>query len=386
VTTRVGLAPHARSVLRTYDAMKGPPLSLGHCADAVPEAPIPSAGDILAGGEPRAGSDRSRAGSWPHASRFQILSLDGGGLKGVFSAAVLAALEEDLNVTITEHFDLIAGTSTGGIIALALGIGMRPREVVEFYTRLGPSVFPDAPRRRLLRRLRRSRYESGPLREALGEVFGTRLLGDSAKRLVIPSYDIGEDDVHLFRTPHIPRLRRDWRVRMVDVALATSAAPTYLPACMIGSSRLVDGGVWANNPTMVAVTEAAGELGQSLDSLRVLSIGTTSEVRDRPTRLDHGGYVAWAFEVTDVLLRGQARTAYNEAVHLLGRKSVVRIDPVVAEGQFRLDLARADRLLSKASKHSRDWSPEVAQKFLDHRAPAYVPHNMTRTGADDARS
>src|SRR5262245_9079006 len=75
-------------------------------------------------------------------SRFQILSLDGGGIKGLVSAAVLAAIEDDLDVNIVDHFDLIAGTSTGGIIAMALGLGLRPREIVEFYVREGPAVFP----------------------------------------------------------------------------------------------------------------------------------------------------------------------------------------------------------------------------------------------------
>src|SRR6266568_9013670 len=76
------------------------------------------------------------------AERFQILSLDGGGIKGIFSAGILAAIEEDLNITVADHFDLIAGTSTGGIIAIGLGLGLRPREIVEFYLREGPAIFP----------------------------------------------------------------------------------------------------------------------------------------------------------------------------------------------------------------------------------------------------
>lgn len=77
--------------------------------------------------------------------RFQILSLDGGGLRGMFSAAVLARLEDDLQLRITDHFDLIAGTSTGGIIAIGLGLGLTPREIVEFYAEHGPRIFRDAP-------------------------------------------------------------------------------------------------------------------------------------------------------------------------------------------------------------------------------------------------
>lgn len=73
--------------------------------------------------------------------KFQILALDGGGIKGVFTAAILAAIEDNLNVNITDHFDLIVGTSIGGIIALGLGLGLRPGQILEFYTEYGPHIF-----------------------------------------------------------------------------------------------------------------------------------------------------------------------------------------------------------------------------------------------------
>jgi len=85
--------------------------------------------------------------------RFQILALDGGGIKGIFSAAFLAALEDDLKTRITDHFDLIAGTSTGGLIAIALGLGLSPREIVRFYMKHGPAIFPGAKRSHLNWRL-----------------------------------------------------------------------------------------------------------------------------------------------------------------------------------------------------------------------------------------
>ena len=94
--------------------------------------------------------------------RFQILALDGGGLRGIFSAAILAAMEEDLQTSIVDHFDLIAGTSTGGIIALGLGLGMRPRQIVDLYVELGPRVF--ATNQLLARPGECSRRSTGPAR------------------------------------------------------------------------------------------------------------------------------------------------------------------------------------------------------------------------------
>jgi uncharacterized protein len=313
------------------------------------------------------------------ADRFQVLALDGGGLKGLFLAAVLGHLEADLGVRITDHFDLIAGTSTGGIIAVGLAIGMRPWEIVEFYSMHGPHIFPQAERPKWVRRMRGPRYGPGPLRAALHDVFGARVLADAEKRLVIPSYDIDANTVHLFRTPHSPRLNRDFRVPMVDVALATSAAPTFLPAHRLEGANLVDGGVWANNPTMVAVTEAGGELGLPLRCVRVLSLGTTSEVRPMDDALANGGLISWARRGPGLALDAQALTANNQAAHLLGRDHVLRIDPVVAAAEFRLDLAHDRKLLSRAANASRHASPDVRAKFLDHVAAPYTPF---RTSAD----
>ena len=150
----------------------------------------------------------------PAWERFQILSLDGGGIKGLFTAAVLAKLEEDLRTNITDHFDLIVGTSTGGIIALALGLGMKPREIVQFYVENGPQIFRNRLGLNPLKHWCWRKYPNGPLRAALQQCYEARRLSDSQKRLVIPSYNLDADDVYLFKTPHHKRLRRDYRVPM----------------------------------------------------------------------------------------------------------------------------------------------------------------------------
>src|SRR5699024_11227447 len=123
-------------------------------------------------------------------------------------------------------------------------------------------VFP-ASRRRVWRRPRQLRspiYDAEALRAALTGVLGRRLLGDSTKRLVIPAWDVQRGAVHIFKTPHHTRLTRDWRLSMVDIAMATSAAPLYFPAAGVDGHRLIDGGVWANNPSVVAIAEAVSML------------------------------------------------------------------------------------------------------------------------------
>ena len=112
-------------------------------------------------------------------SRFQILSLDGGGIKGLFSAAVLAAVEEDLGINVIDHFDLIAGTSTGGIIALGLGLGMRPREIVQFYVWRGPKIFGNRLGWRNALHWVFRKFPQGRLMSALQKCFKDARLGDS---------------------------------------------------------------------------------------------------------------------------------------------------------------------------------------------------------------
>ena len=303
-------------------------------------------------------------------SRFQILSLDGGGIKGLFSAGVLAAIEEDLNISITDHFDLISGTSTGGIIALGLGLGLRPRELVEFYLNEGPKIFPNCMGIRSLQHWIFRKFSADPLEVALRRCFKEKRFGDSNKRLVIPSYNLGEDDIYLFRTPHHEKLRRDFKVSAWKVAKATSAAPTFFPCCKdVDSQRLIDGGVWANNPSMVALVEAVGTLNIPLSQIRMLSIGTSSVVSHRRDRLNSGGIISWAKKsaVVDVITRGQSISAHNQSKFLLGKDNVERLDPQVPEGVFSLDgIHKVEELIAKASYYSRDFMPTFQKKCPNH--------------------
>lgn len=306
--------------------------------------------------------------------RFQILSLDGGGIKGLFSAAVLAAIEEDLGINIVDHFDLITGTSTGGIIALGLGLGMRPREIVEFYLAKGPQIFPRWYGLKWLQHLISHKFSQKPLTQALKGYFKDKRLADSKKRLVIPSYNLGADDVYLFKTPHHERLRRDYKVPMWKVALATSAAPTYFPPCQeIDSIRLIDGGVWANNPTMIGIVEAVSMLSVQLKAISIFSLGTSDPILYRPKRLNWAGQLFWATSAIDVILRSQSLGATTQAQHLLGKDKVTRLDPKVPDGLFNIDKVNSDELRAKAAHESRIFAPTFEREFKPHIAPQFSP-------------
>jgi patatin-like phospholipase/acyl hydrolase len=305
---------------------------------------------------------------------FQILSIDGGGVKGLFVAATLAAMEDDLGINIIDHFDLITGTSTGGIIALGLGRGLKPKEIVKFYIDKCPTIFRDSFKRLSLKHWLLAKFPQAPLRDALREIFGNHRLCDSQKRLVIPAYSLDQDDIYLFKTPHHERLRRDFKLPMWKVALATSAAPTYFPSCReIDCIRHIDGGVWANNPTLVGIIEAVSMLNVPLERISVLSIGTCDELVRRQKFLNWAGRLLWATSAIEIIMRGQSVGVTKQAKHLLGAGKVERVDPKVPTGLLRLDRLTVDELLARASHESRTFSPMFANKFQSHMAAPYEP-------------
>lgn len=329
------------------------------------------------------GHPRDPLASPPGPELFQVLALDGGGAKALFTAHVLARLEADLGVRITDHFDLISGTSAGGILALCLGAGLAPGEIVERYTALATRVFPRSRRApwRFGSRALGPAYSGAVLREVLTEVLGPRLLGQSTKRLVIPSWDVQRAEVHIFKTPHHPRLRRDGKISMVDVAIATSAAPTFFEAALVDGQRLVDGGVWANNPSVVAIGEAVSMLDVGLEAIRVLNIGTVDQRTNHAERLDTGGWLSWAKPAVNFMMTAASRGAQGTAAHLIGRDDFVRFDALVPGNVFTLDRASPKSLAGLAAGQSRFLSPLFTERFAEHTASPYIPDPLP--GADD---
>lgn len=309
--------------------------------------------------------------------RFQILSLDGGGVRGVFTAAILAAIEDDFGVRVTDCFDLIAGTSTGGILAIGLGLGISPHEMVEFYIELGPRIFGKPSWRSTLQHYVRAKFPAAPLAEALRSKFADKPFGASAKRLVVPSFNIGDNDVYVFRTAHLERLRRDYRVPAWQVAMATAAAPTYFPAHQLPDRvRLVDGGVWANNPAMVALTEAVGvpHLAVPLSDVHLLSLGTVSKLHSQRKHLDEGGLWSWRNDAVEVVLDASAIGVSNQARSLLGHR-FHRVNALATTDEVRLDDVRTVNDLIAMARHlSRSEMPVIVKRFLQHRASPFTPY------------
>lgn len=307
--------------------------------------------------------------------QYKILAIDGGGIKGVFPASFLTSIEESIGGKICEHFDLIVGTSTGGIIALALGAGMSAKEILEFYEEDGPNIFKGTKLLRFIRHLGISKYDNTALKKALESKFGDKKLGDSCCRLVIPSLNLENGEVYVYKTAHNPRFERDYKVRMVDVALATSAAPTYFPTHRSAAGLpLIDGGVWANNPMGVAVIEALGPLGWQKGEFKILSVGCTQEpLKIKAARNSALGLGYWGLKIVDAMMAGQSSFSLGTAQWLAGHENVFRVDPTVPNGKYKLDLVKEiSSLKGLGDSEARKALPNI-RHFFDIKSELFEP-------------
>jgi len=281
---------------------------------------------------------------WPKDRLFRILSIDGGGIKGVFPAAYLAEIEKRFldGRSIADHFDMIAGTSTGGIIALALAHGMTAQQALQIYVERGDRIFPTLKGwRRWVRGLRwlfKPKHDQAALQAELEGVFGDALLNDACKRLVIPSFEGRYGEPFLYKTPHHPDYQNDRHKTFAQVALHTTAAPSYYPGVDHDGYVMIDGGVWANNPVMNALVDALACYDVPRENVRILSLGTGDATFSVDERARNGGARHWAFmRAFNAASRAQSKNVLGQAYLLIGKSNVVRIDPPESDRPIALD-------------------------------------------------
>lgn len=319
--------------------------------------------------------------TWPSGRPFRILSIDGGGIKGLFPASILAGFEQRLcgGRSAGDYFDLIAGTSTGGIIALGLSLGLPAAAIRDLYLEHGRAIFPPiegpfaAPRRwwRGKSQVWRYTYEREPLERALNTILGGRQLGDAQRRLCIPSFEGAHGEVHVFKTPHHPDFKKDWEESMIDVALATAAAPTFFKTYRSGDRVFADGGVWANNPVMIGLIDALTAQGVDRDDIEILSISCGDvDVPFTEGQVGAGGLLHWRTIITSAMHLA-SQNATGQAGLLIGRDKLLRVDPPIEIARLEMDdFIGASRLIPAAAEViAADLIPRVEGIF---RTPADV--------------
>ena len=317
---------------------------------------------------------------------FRILSLAGGGFLGLYTAKVLAELEAWNGQPLGRRFDLIAGTSVGGILALALAFEIPMQNVVSLFLERGREIFssrrlPGSRVGRLLdltRQVMGPKYTGNALHKALRAELGERTLADALHRVVVPSVDVTRSLTKVFKTPHSHASRGDAHLRAMDVAMATSAAPAFFPSVNIEGRLYADGGLFAVAPDQVALHEAEHFLGISPRQVRMLSIGTaTSGYQPETDVTATDGAVGWLDEGRLLLTLISVQQQHVQAMmeDRLGNR-YVRVDAEWPRGQgLGIDIATpaAAELLGKLAEQTLRELPLDALRKRFRLAPRTAP-------------
>jgi len=278
---------------------------------------------------------------------MRVLSIDGGGIRGLIPALVLAEVERRSGRRVWELFDLIAGTSTGGILACALCAPdpLPAEELVSLYEDEGPAIFD----RSVLQRIRSGeglldeKYGADALERALERFLSDKRLAESKPDLLVPAYDMGEPGPYFFKSRKARDEGEDYPLSVV--ARATSAAPTYFEPFPLADQALVDGGVFATNPAMCAFAEVMRF--QPTAEIVLLSLGTGQRTRKRRfADVKDWGLVEWARPILDVVFDGVSDAVHYQLEHALEAGRYWRL---------QVELTRASDDLDDASeKNLRD--------------------------------
>ncbi|GET35235.1 hypothetical protein PbJCM13498_40980 [Prolixibacter bellariivorans] len=229
--------------------------------------------------------------------KFTILTIDGGGIRGLIPAKVLAELERELKLQnpdkpLYEYFDLICGTSTGAILSIAIALGIPAKDLVQFYKEHAESIFPRWYLKVLPRKSRAiltSIYSNKTLRRKLKEIYTEAnggkipIINDLKTNVCIPVFNGNDGQINVIKTKHSEDFFRDYKLPAHEVALSSASAPVYFPPHTFSFSNefgegvnvnMIDGGIFANNPSLVGILEATGKLNQDFSDIRLLSLGT----------------------------------------------------------------------------------------------------------------
>lgn len=262
-------------------------------------------------------------------SKYRILSLDGGGIRGFITARLLQRLLEQ-HPGWLQQVDFIAGTSSGDILALALANGKKPEEIAQLYANAGHKIFDDSvwDDVRDVGKLVGAEYSNKALKRELDNVFGGVTLKELEKKVAIPAFDLDNE--------HTDKAKRTWKPKIfhnfsgkdsdgdftaAKVAMYTSAAPTFFPSV----DGYIDGGVFANNPSVVALAQAISHDNQPTECIDIadivlLSVGTGVSLNFIKGKSLDWGYGQWSRPLIDILMDGVAGISDYQCKQLLGNR------------------------------------------------------------------
>lgn len=311
---------------------------------------------------------------------YHVLALSGGGFRGLYTATILAELESVLGRPIASHFDLICGTSAGGMLALGLAAEIPANELKALFEENGNRIFGcRSLSRRILGFWLTAKHDSTGLREVLTERFQGATIGDLKHRVLVPAVNYSTGRGQFFKTPHHPSFELDHSMKVVDVALATAAAPVYFPLERNSRGVFADGGLVGNAPGLFGLHEVKTFLAPNQDVLiRVLAIGTMTigaTVRGGAS-LDRG-FGKWRGGLFDLVISAQESSVDYMLRQALGN-NYFQIDDKATPDQSK-DVKALDRVSVGATNTLKDRGKHAAQRALGH--PLFYPFRMHQAHA-----
>jgi len=328
----------------------------------------------------------------------------------------LRELEQQLGKPLADCFDLIAGTSTGGIIAAGLALGRSADEMQEFYTNYGAQIFSPRPKYKASGLMRfvfpvadkvfkwktggslasafRASFCPFALEHAFEAAFQGKTLKDVTKtRLILPTVNLTDGEPHVFRSRHLPKAVHDQDVKVADAVIASTAAPTYFPHRRINGKDYIDGGVWSNDPSLLGFAEAIriqhfekhynredgvhhDDLTYEMGDIHVLSIGTgKAQYSLAPPGAD-AGLLYWAPRVADVMGTAQTQGVHLPLKFLLG-KNYSHVNFKMEE-LWPLDgIEYIPELFAIGKQRAQENFAQISESFFDHQQKPFTPFTTT---------
>ncbi len=319
---------------------------------------------------------------------MNVLSIDGGGIRGIIPAIVLAEIEERTGKSIAESFDLMAGTSTGGLIALILNVKdvdgkpkFTAREVAELYKNRGHEIFNTNLMRKIQTGLglAEEAYSNAGLKNILKEYLGEKTLRDTITEVIIPAYETERRKPWFFKSINAKNPEMKHRnYRLFDVAMGTTAAPTYFEAHKAPYREddylsLVDGGVYANNPAMCAYIDATTKVivgGQvkSPNEITLLSLGTGQATRKlMHDEIINWGLYSWGKPLISCFFDGNSDTVDYQLSKLLEPNQYFRLQKELTSANDDMDIVTEEniRMLKLEADEIIDSNRDTIQKIAD---------------------
>lgn len=299
---------------------------------------------------------------------FKILAIDGGGIRGLYPAYILKRIHEEFKINFSEYFDLIIGTSTGSIIAGSLAVDYPIEKVVLLYEVEGEKIFSKNSFN--FAGFYQSKYSKKYLEIVLNKVFGNKTLSDVKNtRLVIPATDIANGQVFVFKSSYLEEFVRDRNTKIVDAILSSCSAPTYFDPNKIENYLLADGGLWANNPTLVGLTEAIGKLKLDQDDVKILSVGTGLGKQyysiDDALNKKWGLINGWeGSKLIEAILNLQSISTENIVKFLVKEDNYLRLN-FISDRKLDLDNTKILENLKTKADHTFTYESEKIRNFLD---------------------